>query len=110
MNFTLISKYRSALMGVAILLIIIHHLAEKNTILRIGYVGVDIFLFVSGLGLVFAWKKLPDIKVFYKRRFLRVYPTWLLIGGFFLLCYAYRNHELNSLSGIITTLVDIFAI
>ncbi|MDK7740766.1 acyltransferase family protein, partial [Veillonella nakazawae] len=47
---------------------------------RMGNIGVDIFLFLSGMGLWFSWSKHPDTKDFYLRRWLRVYPTWLIMA------------------------------
>ena len=44
---------------------------------RCGNVGVDIFLFLSGVGLWFSWVKTPDVRRFYRRRLLRIVPTWL---------------------------------
>lgn len=50
-----ISKYRDAFMGIAILWIMLHHsnFYLPNPLFgikRLGYSGVDIFMFVSGLG------------------------------------------------------------
>lgn len=77
-----ISKYRSALMGVATLMVVAYHyrlnfnIEEIRNIASVGYSGVDIFLFVSGFGLFCGYCKRPD--GFLLRRFLRVYPTYLL--------------------------------
>ena len=77
-----ISKYRSALMGAATLMVVAYHyrLNFNSDVIRniasIGYSGVDIFLFVSGFGLFCGYCKRPD--GFLLRRFLRVYPTYLL--------------------------------
>ena len=63
-----ISKYRTYLMGVATLLVIFGHSAGNGVIMPkwleslcgLASVGVDIFLFVSGLGLWYSLKKLND--------------------------------------------------
>lgn len=47
---------------------------------RCGNVGVDIFLFLSGVGLWFSWVKTPDMRRFYRRRLLRIVPTWLVVA------------------------------
>ena len=49
---------------------------------RIGYGGVDIFMFASGLGCSYSLNKNRDILAFLKRRAVRVLPTWwiFLIG------------------------------
>lgn len=52
---------------------------------RCGNVGVDIFLFLSGVGLWFSWVKTPDVRRFYRRRLLRIVPTWLVLATAFYL-------------------------
>ena len=52
---------------------------------RCGNVGVDIFLFLSGVGLWFSWVKTPDVRRFYRRRLLRIVPTWLVVSTAFYL-------------------------
>lgn len=52
---------------------------------RCGNVGVDIFLFLSGVGLWFSWVKTPDMRRFYRRRLLRIVPTWLVVATAFYL-------------------------
>ena len=52
---------------------------------RCGNVGVDIFLFLSGVGLWFSWTKTPSVSHFYRRRLLRILPTWLLCSTAFYL-------------------------
>ena len=85
----LINKYRSAIMGVAALWILIFHewqpIAEdvwsiyvvEKAIKRLGFGGVDIFFFLSGIGLVYAIKKY-DVKTFYKRRIVNIYIPFLI--------------------------------
>ena len=69
-------------MGVATLMVVAYHyrlnfnIEEIRNIASVGYSGVDIFLFVSGFGLFCGYCKRPD--GFLLRRFLRVYPTYLL--------------------------------
>ena len=48
-----------------------------------GNVGVDMFLFLSGIGLWFSWMKNSSAKHFFIRRYLRIYPTWLIIACLF---------------------------
>ena len=55
-----ISRYRGELMGIAMILIILFHvpLARADAFFglhRLGNVGVDMFFFLSGMGLWFAW-------------------------------------------------------
>ena len=41
------------------------------------------FLFLSGVGLWFSWTKHPSLKHFFTRRYLRIYPAWLIIACLF---------------------------
>ncbi len=79
-----ISKYRDSIMGIAILWIVLHHsgLNLPNplfAIKRSGYGGVDMFLFVSGMGCAYSYLKDKNIIEFYKRRIKRIYPHFLPI-------------------------------
>ena len=59
------SKYRGVLMGIATIMILIIHSYECNVnypdvlngMLKKTYIGVDIFLFVSGLGIWYSLSK-----------------------------------------------------
>ncbi|WP_278819616.1 acyltransferase family protein, partial [Hoylesella nanceiensis] len=87
-SIELISKYRTELMGIAMLLVVLFHGYVPQSswfygLKRMGNVGVDVFLFLSGIGLWFSWRSCPNLKHFYKQRFLRVYPTWLLLASCF---------------------------
>lgn len=105
----LISRYRSALMGAAALFILLYHcwirvnlqvwkLAElERNILSVGFIGVEMFLFLSGMGLTHAIEKHRNVWAFYGKRIRRiVFPfvfagvltAWdrgLSVGAFFLL-------------------------
>ena len=90
-SLKLISKYRTHIMGFGALWILIYHAwkitsAEYSMIWRAeyfikatGFAGVDILLFVSGLGLVYAIEKY-NLREFYFRRFVNVYPAFFLTG------------------------------
>ena len=83
-----ISRYRGELMGAAMLFVILFHVGLSRGdpfygLRRCGNVGVDMFLFLSGVGLWYAWTKRPSIKTFYQRRLLRIVPTWLVAAGAF---------------------------
>ncbi len=98
---TLISKYRSELMGLCIIWIMLFHSgipAPENIVLRAiwylfvrlgGGCGVDIFLILSGFGLMFSGLKREDrekkesISSFYKRRLIRILPTYFVIAIIF---------------------------
>ena len=83
-----ISRYRGELMGAAMLFVILFHVGLPREdafygLRRIGNIGVDMFLFISGVGLWFSWTKRPSLKHFFTRRYLRVYPAWLIIACLF---------------------------
>ncbi len=83
-----ISRYRGELMGAAIIFVMLFHVGLPRDdaffgLRRMGNIGVDIFLFLSGIGLWFAWTKNPSIKDFLCRRFKRIYPTWFVIASLY---------------------------
>ena len=88
-DWGIISKYRTALMGVATILVLLIHANEYQwpgylywayKLISEGSIGVDIFLFLSGIGLYYSMNKKTDILDFYKRRFERIVPIYLLIS------------------------------
>ena len=89
LDFSFISKYRSEIMGFAALWIVFHHFQnnmvfpDSMTVFRkisnYGNSGVEIFLFVSGLGLYFSFQKSRKIGPFYKKRIRRILIPYLLI-------------------------------
>lgn len=85
-----VSRYRGELMGAAILFIILFHIPLPRSdmffgLRRCGNIGVDMFLFLSGIGLWYSWLKQPSFSNFYKRRLLRIFPTWLVISSVYYL-------------------------
>lgn len=90
-DLSLINKYRTAIMGFAALWIFFFHewnpimeghwkcYAVETYLKRIGFCGVDFFLFLSGMGLVYAIGK-HSVLTFYKRRLLKVFFPFLLIA------------------------------
>lgn len=100
-----ISRFRSEYMGVAMLMIMLFHVALPRSssffgLYRIGNLGVDIFMLISGMGMWFSWTKTAVADSgekffgkwisFYKRRLWRVYPTWLVIACLY---YIPRYHH-----------------
>ena len=97
-----ISEARPHLMGLATLWIVFFHsiwlnfsqpwllehsrlMGFLNLLREEGNCGVDIFLFLSGIGLVFSWSSLQEtsdhpIRTFYYRRFSRVLPSVLAVS------------------------------
>ena len=98
-ELTDISRYRGELMGLAMIFVMLFHvwMPKSNPmygLVRCGNVGVDIFLFLSGIGLWYSWTKNPSPKHFFKRRYARVYPAWLIIA-----CLFYIPNYLNTPGG-----------
>jgi len=87
-ELTNISRYRGELMGMAMIFIILFHVSLPQSdmffgLRRMGNIGVDMFFFLSGIGLWFSWTKNPSYKHFFKRRYLRIYPTWLVMASLY---------------------------
>ena len=89
MTFALkdISRYRSQLMGQAIVWIMMLHftftqIKPLGFIAQYGFAGVDIFMMMSGFGLYFSLIKENRILHFYKKRLLRIFPAYYLLGTF----------------------------
>jgi putative acyltransferase len=106
-----ISRYRGELMGAAILFVILFHVGLPREdaffgLKRMGNIGVDFFLFLSGMGLWFAWTKNPSLRQFYLRRFLRIYPTWFLIACLYYIP-DYLKLELTGHRGQSTNIIDL---
>lgn len=93
MKINCISKHRTVLMGLAILCIMLFHFTEdcvNNSYnlfsfvelykTYVGSCGVDVFLFLSGLGLYYSFKKNSDIKAFYSKRFTRILIPYFLVA------------------------------
>ena len=96
LSWGLISQYRNALFGLSILLIMwfhggtfrgfSHHPAIVAFLptggwIHYGSVGVDLFLFLSGMGLYFAMCKRPTLPHFYLKRLKRILIPYIIIGG-----------------------------
>ena len=89
-SFANISHHRSELMGLAMIAIVLFHvnvprLSPFYGLWRMGNMGVDVFLFLSGVGLWYALTSNTSLKRFFTRRYLRIYPTWLLVASLYYL-------------------------
>lgn len=85
-------------MGISILLIVLFHLPKFDAngipvinslvifVQSIGYLGVDIFFFLSGFGLTFGWlSKNYSLREFYQKRLSKILPTyWYWLTLFFI--------------------------
>ena len=101
-----LSNKRTQLMGIATLMIIICHASASHVLMPhwlsklmdLGNYGVDIFLFLSGMGLFYSLSKKPvttimGYVIYCKRRCYRIFVPYLLIfipySIFYLLLHKY---------------------
>ncbi len=89
-NWHLFSKYRAELMGFATICILLCHARPHGVILpdvllkimALGQNGVQIFLFLSGIGIYYSLSSLKQnigLSAWYKKRFIRLFIPYLLI-------------------------------
>lgn len=64
-----------------------------DAFLSIGWIGVDIFLFLSAIGCCFSLNKAPNTIQFYKRRVFRIVPTWWFFLTLFLVIANIRRTD-----------------
>ena len=87
MGYALFSKYRSELMGVAMLWVMFFHAFDLDTgsptlgfLRSIGFGGVDIFIVLSIMGLVMSLsRKEQDYSSFMARRARRILPAYFIV-------------------------------
>ena len=99
-NYGFISKSRNVLFGLATFWIAVFHseivfsfqdgegirhflyvlLYNLYFIKSLGFIGVDIFFFLSAMGLYFSLEKNDGLIGFYKKRFRRIVPEYLLVS------------------------------
>lgn len=97
-NLFSISEARNVIFGIATLWIGLFHsdqltlsVLTKNQFLidafkyfrGCGNIGVDMFLFLSGVGLFFSFTKDSNVLSFWKKRLMRVLPSAFLIATFY---------------------------
>lgn len=100
----LVSKYRTPIMGVAILGVMLEHWYGLSKVilpsafhlmlqLFTSLVFTQGFLFLSGFGLFYSLRKNPSIKDFYKRRFLRLLLPYIIITTPFFIFQTIVEHN-----------------
>lgn len=116
-DLSLISKYRTQLMGTAMIWIMLFHTKISITIpiitsiKSIGYAGVDVFVFLSGIGIYYSWQKEPSYKHFYQKRILRILPSYISLAILFaVIGIIFYNYKISSLIWSISSLAYIFEI
>lgn len=96
LGFHSISTYRNELFAFSIISIVLFHFVDDfldsttatgiSTLPANWYadvissIGVEIFVFLSGLGLYFSFKKNSNIREFYKKRFIRILVPYGIFG------------------------------
>lgn len=103
-----IEKYRSVLMGLAILSVLKSHLFtfvnhEHDSFFELvldkfpAIVFTQGFLFLSGFGLYYSYTNNNNIKEFYKKRVKRLLVPFLIISSPFFICFHYLGIENTNL-------------
>lgn len=89
----ILTKYRTELMGLAILWIVFFHssihIPDVLYVIKLvkgsGYAGVDIFFLLSGLGIAYSLSKSTTKKEFFIKRFARIIPSfWFILSLYFI--------------------------
>lgn len=93
-NLNQLSIKRSLIMGVAMLLVVFFHssfIIDNVPVLyffkQTGDIGVDIFLFISGIGIYYSLQKHENIKSYILSRLSRILPAFLLINTIWFIFY-----------------------
>lgn len=116
-NLNTISKCRPELMGLSAIAILFCHASGNkvvmpsilSTLFSFGGYGVDMFLFLSGMGLWYSLKKAKDLQVgrwhWYSRRYKRLLVPYLIvsISYYSLFCIA-QNKSLLHIPYYVSTL------
>lgn len=91
-----ISTYRSHIMGMSIIWIMLYHMPYLHefvgpiigSAILIGFCGVDIFFFLSAFGLFYSLHRNSNILDFYKKRAVKILPAYLIA----LIIFGILNH------------------
>ncbi len=92
-GYIILSEYRSELMGAAMLWVMLYHcfpvvipFFPLDAVKRLGYGGVDMFLFLSGMGLaVSSLKRRRSYGAYLARRVVRILPAFYIVAVPFIL-------------------------
>ena len=89
LNLSIYSKYRTQIMGFSTIMIILCHIRGIDyssfpfleKLVWFGNYGVELFLFVSGIGMYFSLTKTnTNLGQWYKRRYIRITVPFILIA------------------------------
>ena len=107
MPWSLMSRYRAPLMGMAMICIYLTHYKKAFTVnrvspipwyimnLRFGSSGVDIFLILSGLGLCYSFSKDSNLFRFYRKRIVRLLPAYLITEVIYYIMLLVKDGSVN---------------
>ena len=98
-DISILNRYRLPVMGTAALYVLFLHTGVIMSggflsdavvfIRRMGFLGVDVFLFLSGIGLVYSYEKeKKNVWIFWKRRIRRILLPMIIAA----ICYSITNH------------------
>lgn len=120
MKFKDLFRFRAVWMGIAIILVVLFHykIIFQNTgvfsagiftfFWRLGYSGVDIFVFASGIGCYYSYEKLKSLRGgedicmidFMKNRMKKLLPAWFLFLPFWIASkYILEDFDLRAVVG-----------
>lgn len=110
LDLQLFSKYKTELMGISAIAIIACHSVVEGVIfpsylrhiLALGNAGVDVFLFLSGMGMYFSLQKKELLSVWYKKRFQRI-----LLPYFFITIPYWMYYSISRNSGFVDFLLNV---
>lgn len=77
-----LSSYRACVMATAIMGVLICHskqLHHLSPMFGFGSIGVEMFFFLSGMGLCYSWHKCPQLWTFWRKRFVRLFPAYFCV-------------------------------
>lgn len=109
--FSLLSYYKLELMGISIICVMIFHSANpaihplglEIKPLKRADIGVDFFLILSAIGCYFSLSNNSDILRFYKKRIIRIIPTFVVCAFLYsLVLYYTKDRPLSSFFEYIT--------
>lgn len=96
-----IVENKTKLMGGSICLIMLFHTNAGSNCLVVTFVknlcdiGVDMFLFLSGFTCAYSFARNPNVRLFYKKRFIRIVPAYLIVAT---LWYAWHYVQNDNMS------------
>ena len=115
-SLDLVSRYRAPIYGICILWVVFFHgyaidgvdysfgnesLAWFASLMGRGNVGVDVFLFLSGISLYFSWSRNPDLRDYFTKRLVRLAVPLLVIDGLYWFVRCVVWGQLGGVSGFI---------